>query len=120
MFANSSLILRWMRASVDMSTAEVASSRSSRRGRERMARARQRSCFWPWLRLAPELEMGEERSRKMFVLPLRSPSLVPVVAIAVVLLLLELDSTGVDSGAGMGVELMDGTRWTRERASLTW
>ena len=31
-----------------------------------MARARQRSCFWPWDRLAPEEEMGEVRERKMF------------------------------------------------------
>ena len=46
-FANSSRMLRWIKASVTISTALVASSRIRRRGRDRIARARQSNCFWP-------------------------------------------------------------------------
>lgn len=69
-----------------------------------MARARQRSCFWPWERLDPPEAMGAERERKMFLF---SGGLVRVLV-------------SEDVGAVMGVGELDAIRWTRARASLSW
>lgn len=87
-----------------MSTAEVASSSKRTLGRERMARARQRSCFCPCERLEPPEEMGERRERKMFLF---SGALVRVLVVD-------------DSGTVIGVGVLEVMRWTRARASLSW
>ena len=83
-----------------------------------MARARQRSCFWPWERLAPAEEMGEESERKMFVFSFAAGS----VAVREVALL--APSVGVgDSGtssSGTGVLSAEGMRCTRCSASCSW
>lgn len=88
-----------MSVSVAISTADVASSRMSSRGRERIARARHRSCFCPCERLDPEGEMGELRDWKIFVLPLASVKVTDV--------LLVEDSV---AASGTGVLSDDGIR----------
>jgi hypothetical protein len=54
----------------------------------------------------------------MLVFPFTSLSV--VAAIAVALLVLEASVSGTEEGSGAGVESMEGMRWTRDRASLTW
>lgn len=88
-----------------MSTAEVASSSKRRRGRERIERARQSSCFWPCDKFDPEDEMGEDRERKIFVFPFASRS-----TVTAVLLVVADDSATGCSGPGIGVLSEDGTR----------
>lgn len=95
-------MLRWIKVSVAISTADVASSSISRRGRERMARAKQRSCFCPFERLDPAAEMGELKELKMLALPLTSVSVTD--------LLLVDDSVAC---SGTGVLSDDGIRCTR-------
>lgn len=82
----------------------MASSSKRTLGRERMARARHRSCFWPCERLDPPVEMGAERERKMFLF---SAELVSVLA-------------AEEAGFGFGVGVLDAIRWTRVKASLSW
>lgn len=62
---NSSRMLRWIRLSVVMSTADVASSSTMILGLETIARARQRSWRCPWERLPPDSETGDDSERKM-------------------------------------------------------
>ena len=100
---------RWIRTSVAVSTAEVASSRRSNLGRDRMARARQRSCFWPWERLDPDAEMGEAKLRNTLVFSFTPDSLPTAVVVP--------DSVVEDSGTG--VLSVEGIRCTRCSASLS-
>ena len=88
-----------------MSTAEVASSSKRRRGRERIERARHKSCFWPCERLEPAEEIGEDSERKMLVLLFASKS-----TVTAVLLVVAEDSATACSVSGMGVLAEDGTR----------
>ena len=91
-----------------MSTADVASSSRRIRGRERIERARHKSCFWPCERLDPADEMGEDSERKMFALLFVSTS-----TLTAVLLVVADDSATGCSVSGMDVLAEDGTRWTR-------
>jgi hypothetical protein len=93
-----------------MSTAEVASSSNRTLGRERIARARQRSCFWPCERLDPPEAIGAVRDRKIFLFSAGWTKAVVELAVD--------DSGNVDSG--LGVWVVDGIRWTRIRASRSW
>lgn len=106
---NSARMLRWMRASVAMSTAEVASSRMRILGRETMARARQRSWRWPWERLSPPSLMREVREVKMLVLGLGFVVVVGGVSGS-------LPGLGLVVSSG-GVMSLLGTKCTRSRAS---
>ena len=96
-----------MSKSVAMSTAEVASSKMSTFGRERMARARQSSCFCPWERLLPEEAIGEESERKGFLFSIGWEGSIAVVDVAAE------DS----ASSGFGVCVVDGIRCTRISAS---
>ncbi len=96
---NSSRMLRWMEASVAMSTADVASSRTMILGRETMARAMQRSWRWPCDRLPPDSEMPLFRSRKMLTL---------------FATMVELAD---DEGSFAGVAGSDSSKWTLARHS---
>jgi hypothetical protein len=91
-----------------MSTADVASSSNSRRGRERIERARHRSCFWPCERLDPADAIGDDRERKILTLLFVSRS-----TVTAVLLVVADDSAMGCSASGMGVLSEDGTRCTR-------
>lgn len=73
-----------------------------------MARAKQRSCFWPWERLAPAEEMGELSERKMFVFSFAAGSAaVREVALLAPSPSVELSGT---SSSGTGVLSALGTR----------
>lgn len=71
-FVNASRMDRWIRISVSMSTAEVASSRMRIFGRDRIARARQSSCFWPCDRFDPPEATGDDKDWNMLVFPICS------------------------------------------------
>lgn len=80
-----------------------------------MARARQRSCFCPWERLAPELEMGEERERNMFVFSLTA-GLESAAVVEVALLVASAEEVAGLSSSGTGVLFEEGMRCTRSSA----
>ncbi len=93
-----------------MSTADVASSSRRTFGRERIARARQRSCFWPCERFDPPDAIGAVSDRNMFLFSAGWAKAVVELAVD--------DSGNVVSG--FGVWVVDGMRWTRIRASRSW
>lgn len=117
-FANSSLIDRWIKVSVFLSTADVASSSNRSLGRERMARARHRSCFCPCDKFAPEEEIGDDKDKKIFVFSLFAGS-VAVTEVAELPTAVVEDSAVRRSCSGTGVESAEGIRCTRCRASRT-
>jgi len=72
-----------------------------------MDRARHKSCFWPWERLDPADDMGDDNERNILALLFASRSTVTAV------LLVVADESLSGSVSGMGVLSDDCTRWTR-------
>ena len=99
-----------MRRSVDMSTADVASSSNRTFGRERIARAKQSNCFWPCERLDPPDASGAVSDRNIFLFSAGWRKAVVELAVD--------DSGNVVSG--LGVCMFEGMRWTRIKASRSW
>ena len=85
-----------------------------------MARARQRSCFWPWERLAPEEEMGDVSERKMLVFSFGASSVAVADEAELGSSVAAVEDSAVTSGSGTGVVSVEGMRWTLCKASLSW